>query len=181
MAATLKPVTTHIAIPPALNEILIKLKFLGMIGPGKKLNTVAMTFTNKTSLWGKFMRYWTGEDRVGLMTHVNQIINQAIQALADYHNPIFRKLLIEHLEQAKTGIQNLIATYKSDAYKTAELEVAIINIDLQLKEYGHLIHEDDSKKSLDVTQAVQSVPSASSDILNDIVRGETTSVPEVND
>jgi hypothetical protein len=190
MAIAPKLATTSIAIPAPLNEILVKLRFLGMIGPGKKLNTVAMSFTNKTSWWGAFKRFINGEDRIGLMTHINQVIDQAIQALTDYQHPTFRRLLINHLAQAKAGIQNLIATYKSDAYKTAELDVTIINIDLQLKEYKHLLHghDGDLKKGPELThggtqvlQAVQSALSASSDILDEIVRGGATTVPEAND
>lgn len=127
------------SIPATLNDLLVKLKILSMIERGKKINTGTMTFTDSSSWVGAFSRSLTGEGRKGLMVHLNQIVQQAINAINEYQNTEFCALVVNHLAQAKIGIQNLTTTYQSDPNVVAQIEVCVSNIDLQLEKNRGLL------------------------------------------
>lgn len=119
-------------IPPNLHDLLVKLKVLGMIKRGTKINMSTLTFTDANSWYGAFQRSIDGEDRKNLMIHLKHIIEQSINALGEYQNTEFFKLIISNLAEAKIGIQNLSITYQSDPSIVAQIAVFISNIDLQL-------------------------------------------------
>jgi hypothetical protein len=120
------------SIPATLNDLLVKLKILSMIERGKKINMGSMSFTDSNSWLGALTRSLSGEGRKGLMLHLNQIVQQAISAINEYQTTEFCVLVVNHLSQAKIGIQNLTTTYQSDPSIVAQLEVCLSNIDLQL-------------------------------------------------
>lgn len=127
------------SIPATLNDLLVKLKILSMIERGKKINMGTMTFTDSSSWIGSFSRSLTGEGRKGLMVHLNQIVQQAINAINEYQNTEFCALVVNNLAQAKIGIQNLTTTYQSDPNVVAQIEVCVANIDLQLEKNRALL------------------------------------------
>lgn len=127
------------SIPVTLNDLLVKLKILSMLERGKKINIGTMSFVDANSWIGSFTRSITGESRKGLMIHLNQIIQEAINAIEEYSNTEFCKIIVNHLAQAKVGIQNLITTYQSDPYIIAQIYVCITNIDLQLEKNRKLL------------------------------------------
>ncbi len=127
------------SIPVPLNDLLVKLKILGKIERGNKINMGTMTFTESSSWMGALNRTLCGEGRKGLMTHLNQIIQQSINAINEYHNTEFCGLVVNHLAQAKIGIQNLITTYQSDPNTVSQLEICIANINLQLEKNHSLL------------------------------------------
>lgn len=140
------------AIPAVLNDLLVKLKIISMIERGKKINMGTMTFTESNSWLGALNRSMSGEGRKSLMVHLNQIVQQAINAIDEYRDTEFCKLVVNHLAQAKIGIQSLINTYQSDPNIVAQLEVCISNIDLQLdKNRNFLEGHQQSEKVISTT------------------------------
>ena len=127
------------SIPATLNDLLVKLKILSMIERGKKINMGSMSFTDSNSWVGALTRSLSGEGRKGLMLHLNQIIQQAIGAINEYQTTEFCVLIVNHLSQAKIGIQNLTTTYQSDPSIVAQIEVCLSNIDLQLDKNRSLL------------------------------------------
>ena len=127
------------SIPTTLNDLLVKLKILSMIERGKKINMGTMTFTDSASWMGAIGRSLTGEGRKGLMVHLSQIVQQAINAINEYQNTEFCGLIVNQLAQAKIGIQNLTTTYQSDPNVVAQIDVCVSNIDLQLEKNRSLL------------------------------------------
>jgi hypothetical protein len=127
------------SIPATLNDLLVKLKILSMVERGKKINMWSMTFVDSNSWFGSFNRSMYGEGRKSLMIHLNQIIQQAINAINEYQNTEFCKIIVNHLAEAKVGIQTLTTTYQSDPSIVAQLEVCMSNIDLQLEKNRHFL------------------------------------------
>ena len=119
-------------IPDDVNAILTKLRILSKIDPGKKINIGPMTFTDSSSWSGAFMRRLTGEGRKALMLQLNQIIRQAILVINEYRHTPYRTLIVNHLAQAKLGIQNLSITYQSDPLILKQIASSIDTINLQL-------------------------------------------------
>lgn len=127
------------SIPATLNDLLVKLKILGKIERGNKINMGTMTFTESSSWTGALGRKISGEGRKGLMTHLNQIIQQSINAINEYQDTEFCGLVVNHLAQAKIGIQNLTTTYQSDPNVVSQIEICIANINLQLEKNRSLL------------------------------------------
>jgi len=127
------------SIPLTLNDLLVKLKILSMIERGNKINMGNMSFVQSSSWTGAWYRSISGEGRKSLMVHLNQIIQQAINAISEYKNTEFCGLIVNHLAQSKIGIQNLSTTYKDDPSIVSQIEIYISNIDLQLEKNRPLL------------------------------------------
>jgi hypothetical protein len=127
------------SIPATLNDLLVKLKILSKLERGSKINVGTMSFVDSNSWLGSFYRSFSGEGRKGLMVHLNQIIQQSINAIAEYQNTEFCSLIVNQLAQGKIGIQSLITTYQDDPQVVAQLEVCLQNIDMQLKKNQALL------------------------------------------
>ena len=126
-------------IPHNLNELLAKLKIISKTEQGEKINMVSMTFTKQNEWFGWFWRGRQGEGRKNMIVQLEQIINQAITAITEYQNTEFLTMIINRLVEARNGITNLITTYQADKNTSARLELIIDNINLQLKNYTHLL------------------------------------------
>jgi len=144
------------SIPATLNDLLVKLKILSMIERGKKINMGNMSFTDSNSWVGALTRSLSGEGRKGLMLHLNQIVQQAIGAINEYQTTEFCVLIVNHLSQAKIGIQNLTTTYQSDPSIVAQIEVCLSNIDLQLDKNRSLLegHKPNIKNKSNITNSI---------------------------
>lgn len=127
------------SIPATLNDLLVKLKILSKLERGSKINVGTMSFVDSNSWLGCMYRSFSGEGRKGLMVHLNQIIQQSINAIAEYQNTEFCSLVVNQLAHAKIGIQSLITTYQDDPQVVAQLEVCLQNIDMQLKKNQTLL------------------------------------------
>jgi len=116
-----------------------------MIESGKKINMGNMTFTDNfswlsTSSWfGAINRGLNGEGKKGLIVHLNQIIGEAIVGINEYQYTEFCAIIVNHLAQARIGIQNLITTYTKHPKTVAQIMVCLENVDLQLKKNQKLL------------------------------------------
>lgn len=137
------------SIPSTLNDLLVKLQILSMISRGKKINMGVMSFTDANSWIGSLHRSLSGEGRKGLMIHLSQIVHQTIEAIYEYRDTEFCKLIVNHLAEAKIGIQNLITTYQADPNIVAQIKICIENIDLQLTKNQHLLEGHRPKKIIE--------------------------------
>lgn len=127
------------SIPTTLNDLLVKLRILSKIERGVKINMGTMTFIESSSWIGALTRSISGEGRKALMVHLNQIIQQSINAINEYRDTEFCALVVNHLAEAKIGIQNLTTTYQSDPSVVSQIEICIANIDLQLEKNRSLL------------------------------------------
>ena len=127
------------SIPTTLNDLLVKLKFLSMTESGHKINMGDMSFTDASSWTGAVQRGVHGEGKKSLIIHLNQIIDQAIAAINEYHYTEFCGIIVNHLAQARVGIQNLLTTYTKHPRTVSQLAICLENIDLQLKKNQKLL------------------------------------------
>jgi hypothetical protein len=127
------------SIPASLKDLLVKLDILSMIEANKKLNISNLTFIDKNSWWGTFYRAITGENRKYVMMYINQVINQAVEAIAEYQETEFCAIIVNALASAKIGINNLSTTYHSDPNIIAQINVCVSNIDIQLNKHKTLL------------------------------------------
>lgn len=128
------------SIPVALQDLLVKLRVLSMIGAGNKLNISNLSIIEKDSWTGAFYRALTGENRKNTINYVNQIIDDSIKALGEYSDTEFCALIVNALANAKMGIINLGTTYQNDLNFSAHIKVLTDNIDLQLDKNKNLLN-----------------------------------------
>lgn len=125
--------STSQSIPSTLRDLLSKLEFLSMIERGKKPCMGDMTFVDGNSFWGALVRAFKGEGNKGMLVHLNQIIEQTVEAIEEYKDTVFLPIIINTLAKAKLGINNLITTYKEQPSVISQINVLVSNINLQLK------------------------------------------------
>lgn len=141
---------TSNSIPPPLRDLLSKLEFLGMLECGYKPCMNDMTFVSSSSWWGAFKRTMEGENRKSMMLHINNIVDQALEAIREYNGTEFLVLLINTLSRAKMGVVHLLSTYQRHPSVLAQLNVCISNITLQLEKNKKYLmgHEGSRKENL---------------------------------
>lgn len=164
------------SIPTTLNDLLVKLKFMSMIERGKKINMGTMTFSESTSWIAAFYRGLSGEGRKGLMIHINQIIQQAISAINEYQDTEFCTLVVNHLAEAKIGIQNLTTTYQRDHVVVAQIDVCVSNIDLQLEKNRSLLLGHQHKVSSVTPTIPITIPVPNNQPINQPITNNQTSL-----
>jgi len=127
-------------IPVELRELLKRGEYLSMLPAGKKPNMCDHTFVDAGSYLGAFYRMLHGENRRGMILEINSIIDQFILALKNYGETEFLPMIVDTLARMKNGgLMNLLKTYADAPDTTAELRVCIMNVELQLQRYKHLI------------------------------------------
>ena len=129
---------TRHAIPTSLQILLSDLDFLSQI----KRNTKPCSdrvLVDATSWTGAFYRFFKGENRSNVISKIEQIINQTVDAIETHKNTDHIKIIVNYLSNAKDGISSLITTYKDDPDVKARVNVILDIIDLQLARFRHLI------------------------------------------
>lgn len=130
---------TSISIPVDLRELLVKLKFIAMIKRGIKINTHAMSFVNANSWIGALKRGLNHENRKVTLSFIIGTVDLTIDSINKYADSVFLRNIINCLNKAKIGIDEIITTYRNDPEIIAKLDVCRDNIDIQLHKYRHLI------------------------------------------
>ena len=142
--------STHVtnSIPATLHDLLAKLKILSMLESGMKINMSDLTFADASSWMDAIRRGRKGEGKKNLIVHLNQIIGQAITAIAEYQYTEFCPIIVNYLAQARMGIQSLLTTYSKHPKTMADISVCLDNIDIQLRKNQQLLngHQILSKK-----------------------------------
>lgn len=119
-------------MPVSLKDLLSKLEFLSMVDKFKKVNMHNMSFVDASSWIGSVQRTLTGENKKNLILFLNQIIDQALEAINEYRDTEYVAIILRHLEKSKTGIANLICTYQEFPSTISQLRVCLANMQMQL-------------------------------------------------
>jgi hypothetical protein len=127
------------SIPSTLRDLLSKLEFLGMITPGKKPCMNTMHFVDGDTLWGAVQRAFGGESHHLLIAHIQQIIEQTIEAIEEYYSSEFLPIIVSTLYKAKIGIVNLKTTYQNKPPVIMKLNVILANINHQLQNHKDIL------------------------------------------
>lgn len=151
------------SIPVGLRSLLSKHYFLAQITSGYKPCMSNMKLVDSKSWMSKPRRYWYGETRKTVISDIENIISQTIDAITIYRKKLsFLKLIINALASTRVGIESMTITYRKDPAMIGKIKVQLTNIDLQLKENRDLIKGYSSDEK----------------IVDDIVRGSDTNDKE---
>lgn len=137
--------STDTSIPIGLQSLLTELDFISQIERGKKPIMSTMTLVSHDEWWKRFQKYWEGETKDTIMSKVENIINKTVDAITDHKETPYIGILVNKLSDAEQGIKSLLVTYDAYPKTKARINIQIENIELQLKNYRHLIKGYGSK------------------------------------
>ena len=129
------------------DDIISKLKFLGRVQKGEKINVKNM-FVQPEGLATKISRsFFHLDSRSNTLSFVKNTINQSFNILYSFLNTgtVSQKNMciniIEDIIKSKEGINNLKLTYSSDIMLCCQLDTIIQEIDAKIQELGHKFPE----------------------------------------
>jgi hypothetical protein len=119
-------------------EICSRLKFLGKLNKGEKVNT-RHVFAQQNDIFTRISRtLFYRENRWTTLVFVQNIITRAFQLIklhkqsGLYADRVLCLNIIEDIKKSKTGIANLRNTYGGDTKMCCDLDTIIQDIDSQL-------------------------------------------------
>jgi len=135
----MEPAPPKNAIPVSLQSLMGDLDFVSQIKRDMKPYFNDRILHDANSWYDYFLRRFKKIGKNHVITKVEEIVNNAIEAI---ENPKYREhlvLIINELNNALTGIENLAYTYENDPDMKARLNVQIKNVNIQLDRYRQLI------------------------------------------
>lgn len=120
-------------------DTITKLKFIGKIQSGEKINTKHYMAIVNNDWWTSVLRtFYNFESRGNTINFINDTIKNAISLIEQIKttNDTDQTVLCniyKDLAQAIEGIENLKKTYSTDKIVVSSLETLIENIELYLK------------------------------------------------
>lgn len=127
------------SIPLTLQNLLADLDFLSQIERNMKPCCNDRVLVDADSWSGAFYRFFKGESRMNVISKVEQIVNNTVEAIENQKYNEHLGLTINALYKASNGILNLSYTYESDPNMKARINVQLKNINIQLDRYRTLI------------------------------------------
>jgi len=127
------------SIPVSLQSLMADLDFLSQIKRNMKPCCNDRVLVDAESWTGAFYRFFKGESRLNVITKVEQIVHNAIEAIENEKYKEHLSLTINSLNRALDGILNLLFTYEKDPNMKARINVQIKNINIQLDRFRYLI------------------------------------------
>lgn len=120
-------------IPKPITNLITNLCVVSLLEKNQKLNLKTMSFSDKNT-WGQtFYRFYHRESRHNLIDYLKALISESILAIQDFNGTEYLPIIVNHLNLAKKGIENLIDTYQDDPKIVAELKIIIENIEIVLE------------------------------------------------
>lgn len=121
--------------------IISRLKFIGRIKIGEKINTHG-TFVQPDHFVTSISRtFWHQDNRGNAYAYISDTVTKSFGLLNQYKNStreteqLMLKNILFDLKQAKTGISNLKRTYEKDAKFCCDLDTLMQNMDAYLNPY----------------------------------------------
>lgn len=119
-------------------EIISKLKFIGKVKKGEKINTKHM-YVQSNSISTSFARtFWNQDNRGNALNFVQETVNRAFELLITYERST-EQLLFENLKKdlnsSLSGLNNLKFTYIEDTKFCCDMDTLLEYIIAKLKKY----------------------------------------------
>lgn len=123
-------------------DVISKLKFIGLIQKGEKINVRSMCVQSDTLMTRLYRTFISVDNRTNAYNFIEGVVNRSFElitiALAkDPVKNVDRRLvknIIDDLTKAITGIQNLRETYTHDNMFCCRLDALVQSIELKLRD-----------------------------------------------
>lgn len=121
----------------SVQSIMTRLCLLSQFEVGDKLDTEKLVI-QKNSWWTTFYRTVCWENREKTIQFIAKLYSDAIEAIekcyssnASFHRSI-GMLLLTKIQESKTGLNNIIATYDKDKNFIAKIQTQILFLDQKI-------------------------------------------------
>jgi len=136
-------------------EILSRLKFIGKIERGNKINTKHVYIQQDTIITAISRTFFRPDSRWNTIKFIQDTISRSFEIIDTYENSLRQfehgviKHIVQDLKMSKKGIANLKITYIEDTKFISDIDT-ILNLlnsklDVVLKKYPELYIESDSE------------------------------------
>lgn len=128
-----------IQMDASTNDIISKLKFIGKIQKGEKIN-VKYLYVQPTNWLTKISRtFYATDNRTNAYNFIDQTITRAFEIIS-VNNQLAKMSkinngMIQDIRDSVTGIQNLKETYTHDIMFCCKLDTLIDNINFRIGEF----------------------------------------------
>ena len=133
-------------------EIISKLKFIGKVKKGEKINTKHM-YVQSNSMSTSFARtFWNQDNRGNALNFVQETVNRAFELLISYERStvesdrVLFENLLKDLNNSLCGLNNLKFTYIEDTKFCCDMDTLLEYIIARIKKYT--IEEEDGDGGL---------------------------------
>ena len=127
-------------------DVITRLKFIGKIQPGEKINTKSYLSVMENTWLTSFLRkFYTFDNRVDTFNFISDTVSNALYIIEKYkdsdnfNDQIICENLTNDLKNAVNGLNNLTKTYQIDVIFICQIESIIENITLCLKRLEHTV------------------------------------------
>jgi len=117
------------AMPDDVSNIIEQLKFISLVKPGQKINLLKKTFCDSQSYIVAACRFFDGETKQKLTTHIKNLISDTSNILIKYKGTPWEQKIKLALLATKVGIENLAKTYSYHPDTLSVLNTCIENIE----------------------------------------------------
>ncbi len=127
------------------SDTISKLKFIGRINKGEKVNTKFLFVQPANELLTKVSRTYYGVDRLKTFNFVQKTISESFRIIdrCRKSEEAFDKKMCENiiidLNVARKGIMNLRETYEEDVKYCCDLDTMLEGVDSKLGSLGNII------------------------------------------
>lgn len=128
-----------LTMDPSTNDVISKLKFIGKIQKGDKIN-VKYLYVQPTNWFTKISRtFYATDNRSNAYHFIEQTITRSFEIIS-VNNQLAKmskinQCLLQDIKDSIQGIQNLKDTYKHDIMYCCKLDTLIDNIHYKLSEF----------------------------------------------
>jgi len=127
------------SIPTGLQVLLKDLDFLAQIPRGFKPCIRSRDFVDSKTWGGAIYRFFKGENRSDLISETEKIVERSVDAIKSHKETDYIKIIITYFYRARSGVANLLSTYKDDPEMISRINVQLTNMDIQIKRYQKYI------------------------------------------
>lgn len=109
-------------------ETIAKLKFLGRVNKGEKINVKEMTLQTESYITSMSRSVWFVDNRNNTLSFIQNTVQGAFALLKvllqsnTVSNKELAKVVVKDIDNARAGIANLKTTYSDDTYFCCEVD-----------------------------------------------------------
>ena len=142
-------------------EIISRLKFIGKLKKGEKINTCHM-YVQQDGITTSLSRTFAYQDNRGnALNFCQETISRSFELLITYERSdsstekVLFSRLIEDLQQSTVGLRNLKFTYITDTKFCCDMDTLLENVLAKLYKYTIIETNDDEESDTDKKQSKQ--------------------------
>ena len=122
-------------------DIMAALKFIGKVKINEKISTSSMTVQDKDSFYTSIIRTFTTQNRIKTIVFLQNVIDRAFEIACmytrdqDQQKNITGWFIIDDINKSRSGLYNILNTYKEDRMFVCKMESLLQKIEVKLKSF----------------------------------------------